>query len=192
MNLREKFIWNISLTIAALVSIISIYNFFQIGSNANNFRPSGAAGMRRGYANGGEVLLTYPDSGASPTGAQAMRVKLVSATRSTNLNAENYIGIATATVSDGASASVAIAGGTDDAQSSLTPAQAYYVQIDGTLATTPDSPRVFAGTALTSTTIAIGKTDHENDGRVFIGGYDFRRASPWIPFKWKGFETCSS
>jgi hypothetical protein len=126
-------------------------------------------------ANGGEVLLTYPDSGASPTGAQAMRVKLVSSTRSTNLNAENYIGIATATVSDGASASVAIAGGTDDAQSSLTPAQAYYVQIDGTLATTPDSPRVFAGTALTSTTIAIGKTDHENDGRVFIGGYDFRR-----------------
>ena len=28
-----------------------------IGSNANNFRPSGAAGMRRGYANGGEVLV---------------------------------------------------------------------------------------------------------------------------------------
>ena len=28
-----------------------------IGSNANNFRPSGAAGMRRSYANGGEVLV---------------------------------------------------------------------------------------------------------------------------------------
>ncbi|MDB4859416.1 hypothetical protein OAH62_00875 [Candidatus Marinimicrobia bacterium] len=37
MNLREKFTWNISLTIAALASIISIYNFFQIGSNANDF-----------------------------------------------------------------------------------------------------------------------------------------------------------
>jgi len=28
-----------------------------IGSNANNFRPGGAAGMRKGYANGGEILV---------------------------------------------------------------------------------------------------------------------------------------
>ena len=27
------------------------------GSNANNFRPGGAAGMRKGYANGGEILV---------------------------------------------------------------------------------------------------------------------------------------
>lgn len=37
MNLREKFIWNLSLGIAALVSFVSIYNFFQIGSDANNY-----------------------------------------------------------------------------------------------------------------------------------------------------------
>ena len=28
-----------------------------MGSNANNFRPGGAAGMRKGYANGGEILV---------------------------------------------------------------------------------------------------------------------------------------
>ncbi len=37
MNLREKFIWNLSLTIATIVSIFSIYNFFQLGSNANEY-----------------------------------------------------------------------------------------------------------------------------------------------------------
>jgi len=37
MNLREKFIWNLSLAIAAIVSILSIYNFFEIGSDANEY-----------------------------------------------------------------------------------------------------------------------------------------------------------
>ena len=37
-------------------------------------------------------------------------------------------------------------GAVDDAQSSLTPGQAYYVQNDGTLSTSADSPSVFAGT----------------------------------------------
>ncbi|MAX29671.1 MAG: hypothetical protein CMG14_01900 [Candidatus Marinimicrobia bacterium] len=37
MNLREKFIWNLSLAIATIVLILSIYNFFQIGKNANEY-----------------------------------------------------------------------------------------------------------------------------------------------------------
>ena len=37
-------------------------------------------------------------------------------------------------------------GAVDDAQSSLTPGQSYYVQNDGTLSTSADSPSVFAGT----------------------------------------------
>lgn len=37
MNLREKFIWNLSLAIAIIVSIFSIYNFFQLGSNSNEY-----------------------------------------------------------------------------------------------------------------------------------------------------------
>tara|TARA_B100001250_G_scaffold74401_1_gene60805 strand:+ start:935 stop:1426 length:492 start_codon:yes stop_codon:yes gene_type:complete len=37
MNLREKFIWNLSLAIATIVLIFSIYNFFQIGTNANEY-----------------------------------------------------------------------------------------------------------------------------------------------------------
>ncbi|MBS30297.1 MAG: hypothetical protein CMG39_03955 [Candidatus Marinimicrobia bacterium] len=37
MNLREKFIWNISLTVASLATLISMFNFFQIGTSANEY-----------------------------------------------------------------------------------------------------------------------------------------------------------
>ena len=37
MNLREKFIWNLSLTIATIVSILTIYNFFEMASDANEY-----------------------------------------------------------------------------------------------------------------------------------------------------------
>ena len=37
MNLREKFIWNISLTVASFAVLISMFNFFQIGTSANEY-----------------------------------------------------------------------------------------------------------------------------------------------------------
>ena len=37
MNLREKFIWIISLTVASLAILISMFNFFQIGTSANEY-----------------------------------------------------------------------------------------------------------------------------------------------------------
>ena len=37
MNLREKFIWNISLTVASFAALISMFNFFQIGTSANEY-----------------------------------------------------------------------------------------------------------------------------------------------------------
>ena len=47
----------------------------------------------------------------------------------TNLTAENYAGIADAAVyADAATATIQTAGSVDDAQSGLTPGQAYYVQ----------------------------------------------------------------
>lgn len=72
-----------------------------------------------------------------------------------NLTAENYIGIADAAYSNGASATIQIAGAVDDAQSSLTPGQTYYVQEDGSLSTTADSPSVVAGTAVSATQIIV-------------------------------------
>jgi hypothetical protein len=75
----------------------------------------------------------------------------------TNLTAENYAGIADAAYADAATATIQTAGSVDDAQSGLTPGQAYYVQANGTLGLTPDTPSVFAGTAVSATSLLIGK-----------------------------------
>ena len=75
----------------------------------------------------------------------------------TNLTAENYAGIADAAYADAATATIQTAGSVDDAQSGLTPGQAYYVQANGTLGLTPGTPRVFAGVAASATKLLIGK-----------------------------------
>lgn len=73
----------------------------------------------------------------------------------TNLTAENYIGIAEHAAADTETATVLIKGGVSTTQSSLTPGQTYFVQGDGTLGLTADSPSVTAGTAVTSTKLIV-------------------------------------
>ena len=76
----------------------------------------------------------------------------VGAGTKTNLTSENYIGISNGAYSNGQTATVQLIGSVDDAQSSLTPGQKYYVQDDGTLA---ESGSVFAGTAVSSTSLVV-------------------------------------
>ena len=75
-----------------------------------------------------------------------------------NLTAENYIGIAQETVSTNEDVKVTTISGVDANQSSLTPAQTYYVQTDGTLSTTAGSPSVVAGTAIASTQLLVSRS----------------------------------
>lgn len=73
-----------------------------------------------------------------------------------NLLADNYIGIATKTVADDGQAEVATIGQTDAQQSGLTAGQKYYVQTDGSLATSPHaSVTVLAGKATAPTKLLI-------------------------------------
>jgi len=72
-----------------------------------------------------------------------------------NLTTENYIGISDGVYASGADATIQVKGSVDDAQSSLTPGQSYFVQTDGTLGTTADDPSVFAGTAVASTKLIV-------------------------------------
>jgi hypothetical protein len=72
-----------------------------------------------------------------------------------NLTADNYIGISNGAYADAATATVQIVGSVDDAQTGLTVGQKYYVQKDGSLATTADDPSVFAGTAVSATKLII-------------------------------------
>tara|TARA_R100001440_G_scaffold73941_1_gene98878 strand:- start:770 stop:1225 length:456 start_codon:yes stop_codon:yes gene_type:complete len=74
---------------------------------------------------------------------------------SQNLTSTNYIGISDAAYTNGQTATIQVAGATDDAQSGLTAGQLYYVQNDGTLSTTADSPSVIAGTAISATKLIV-------------------------------------
>ena len=75
---------------------------------------------------------------------------------STNLTAENYIGISTGgSVADGSSATVDIIGSLSTNQSGLTAGQQYYVQTDGTIGETAADPSVFAGTAISATSLVV-------------------------------------
>jgi hypothetical protein len=68
----------------------------------------------------------------------------------------NFIGTSEGAFADTATATVMLRGGITTTQSGLTTGSKYYVQGDGTLSTTPDSPSVTAGKALASTTLLIG------------------------------------
>jgi len=103
-------------------------------------------------ANAQKVVIAYMDADNSNYGTS---VVFQNASVSTNLTATNYIGISDAVYSDAATATIQTVGSVDDAQSSLTAGTAYYVQGDGTLATTADTISVLAGTALSATKLII-------------------------------------
>tara|TARA_B100000965_G_scaffold84023_1_gene67670 strand:+ start:322 stop:2862 length:2541 start_codon:yes stop_codon:yes gene_type:complete len=76
---------------------------------------------------------------------------------STNVTLENYLGVANASASDTATATIDVSGATNSSQSTLTPGQNYYVQNDGSLGLTAADPKVYAGTAVSATKLLVGK-----------------------------------
>jgi len=72
----------------------------------------------------------------------------------TNMTVDNFIGFSADSYSNGNTGTIKVTGN-KSTQSSLTPGQKYYVQIDNTLATTADSPSVVAGIALSATKLLI-------------------------------------
>ena len=73
----------------------------------------------------------------------------------TSLTTTNYLGIADAAYSDGATATVQTMGAIDDAQSSMTIGAKQYVQTDGTIGGTAAVPSVEAGLALSATKLLV-------------------------------------
>jgi len=74
---------------------------------------------------------------------------------STNLTTTNFIGFSDAAYTNGQTASIETTGNISDAQTGLTPAVQYYVQLDGSLANTATVPSVLAGTAVATTKIKV-------------------------------------
>ena len=76
-----------------------------------------------------------------------------------NLTSTNFLGTSTAAYTNGQTATIMLQGGVSTNQSSLAIGSTYYVQIDGTLATSADStsgaPPIVAGKAVSATTLLL-------------------------------------
>jgi hypothetical protein len=70
-------------------------------------------------------------------------------------NYTNFIGFSQDNYANGALATISNIASVDKNQAGLTPASKYYVGLDGTLSTTPATTTVYAGTALSATSILI-------------------------------------
>ena len=72
-----------------------------------------------------------------------------------NLTSENFIGFAENDCTDSGLATVQLGGSVNNEQTGLTAGQTYFVQTNGTIGLTADSPSVTAGTAVSSTEILV-------------------------------------
>lgn len=101
--------------------------------------------------------LTATASGSIAAGAPVV-VNVngtVSAVGGGNLTSENFIGFAPSGVADTANAVIDTQGAVNVRQSGLTPGLSYYVLGTGAISTTPGTPSVFAGTAVTPTKLIV-------------------------------------
>ena len=111
----------------------------------------GANGVALAYnSTAKRLVFAYPDNGNS----QYMTDKL-GTIYSSNVTATNFIGFSSSNYTNGQTATVNTVGSSDSNQTGLTAGQGYYVQSNGTLATTADSPSVYAGVALSATKILV-------------------------------------
>ena len=108
------------------------------------------------FVTGKGVSYSLGDSDASP-GILNFTLS-VGSTITSNLTTENYLGVASDTVADNKNVLIDTQGAVNPDQSSLTPAQLYYVQTDATLSTTAGSPSVVAGIATSATTLLITRS----------------------------------
>lgn len=107
-------------------------------------------------AAGGERQYNFTASGAITAGDPVIvnNSGLIEAVN-LNLTSENFVGFATQTLADTETGVVSLRGSVNEDQTGLTPGATYYVQTNGSLSTTPDTPSVVAGVALSATEILV-------------------------------------
>ena len=112
----------------------------------------------------GQFISTYLSSTDSNYGTAVVGRVEVLGGDPTNLTETNFIGTSTSTYADGETASVTLQGGITTNQTGLTAGSTYYVQPDGTLATSAGTPSVVAGKALSETSLFLSDTPVASGG----------------------------
>jgi hypothetical protein len=104
------------------------------------------------------VVFSKRTAGGGTTGTfhgAAISSQIATTKSLTNLTAANFLGTATAAYTDGQTASIMLKGGISDNQTSLTAGSSYYVQTNGTFATSAGTPSVLAGEAVSATSLLL-------------------------------------
>lgn len=96
-----------------------------------------------------KAVISYMDLGNSNDGTS-----IVVTLPTTNVTADNFLGISTGAISDGSSGSITVKGGVSSNVTGLTANSTYYISKDGTLTTT-STGNVLAGRALSATSIDL-------------------------------------
>jgi len=100
----------------------------------------------------GQFFVAFEDRGAANKGTAIVGQM---GSQTTNLTSTNFVGTATAAFTNGQTATIVPQGGVSTNQTSLTIGSTYYVQYDGTLATSAGTPSVVAGKAISATSLIL-------------------------------------
>ena len=114
-------------------------------------------------ANAGKFVAVYTDASNSNYGTGIVG-QIASTATIANLSATNFLGTATAAYTNGQTASIMLKGGISDNQTSLAIGSTYYVQTNGTFATSAGTPSVLAGKAVSATSLLLNGLDDLQDG----------------------------
>ena len=105
-------------------------------------------------ANAGKFVAVYTDASNSNYGTGIVG-QIASTATIANLSATNFLGTATAAYTNGQTASIMLKGGISDNQTSLAIGSTYFVQSNGTFATSASTPSVLAGKAVSATSLLL-------------------------------------
>jgi len=100
----------------------------------------------------GKFVIAYKDGGNNSYGTSILGNLAIT---STNLTSTNFLGTSTAAYTNGQTAKIMLQGGVSTNQSSLAIGSTYYVQPNGTLATSASNPSVIAGKAVKANTLLL-------------------------------------
>ena len=141
-----------------------------VGSEANSrCGPNSVADCDIAFESGsGKTLLVMQNGGNN---AGLYQVWTTSAS-TTNVTAENYLGVSDGNYTNGQLATIRVSGSTQDNQTGLTPGQNYFVTNGGELSTTAATPKVYAGTAVSATKLLVGKESPQTNAWEIMATHD--------------------
>ncbi len=128
-------------------------NSISFDDNLTFFNNGSSDSMDMAYdSTNGKSIITFQDD----LNTQAGTAVVFGATSiGTNVTTENFIGFAAESISNTATGTIDIFGGVNTSQTGLTTGRTHFIQKNGSLAVTADTPSVPAGTATSGTNIII-------------------------------------